>query len=164
MASLLRTWRYPINIVLLLAAIALEIFYTVCAGSCSYLRGDLFGLDLTYVGIGFAAVLIALTLLKRDSIVLCLLAAGIGVEIVLVAFQVKHDVYCPYCLAFGAIVLLLFILNIDLQKKMLIVISILCGFIVFSLFFNGRVVPTFAAERHGLPSSVEASPHVHFSV
>ena len=62
MISILRSRRYLVNVVLLLIAIGLEIFYTVCGGSCSYLRGDIFGLDLTYVGIVFAVILILLSL------------------------------------------------------------------------------------------------------
>lgn len=146
MMSMLRTWKYLINVVLLLIAIGLEVFYTVCGGSCSYLRGNIFGMDLTYVGIIFAVILIVLSLLKWDRLILVLLSAGVGVETVLVAFQVRNNVYCPYCLAFAAVILLLFILNFDVTKKGLITGSIVLGFVLFSLFFKGSVTPSYAAE------------------
>ena len=135
-----------VNVVLLLVAVGLEVFYTVCGGSCSYLRGDIFGLDLTYVGVVFAAILIGLSLLKWDRLTLVLLSAGVGVEIVLVWFQVRNNVYCPYCLAFAVVILVLFVLNFDVTKKWLITGSIVLGFFLFSLFFKGSVTPTYAAE------------------
>jgi uncharacterized membrane protein len=142
---MLRTWKYLINVLLLLIAVGLEVFYSMCAGSCSYLRGSIFGMDLAYVGILFAVVLIGLSLLKQDRLILVLLSAGVGVEIVLVAFQVRHHVYCPYCLAFAAVILLLFILNFDVRKKGLILGTAALGFVLFVLFFKGSVTPTYAA-------------------
>lgn len=147
--SILRSRKHLVNIVLLLIAIGLEVFYTVCGGSCSYLRGDIFGLDLTYVGIVFAVILIVLSLLKWDRLILVLLSAGVGVEIVLVAFQVKNNVYCPYCLAFAVVIFLLFILNFDVTKKRLAIGLIVLGFALFALFFNGSVTPSYAAEPTG---------------
>ena len=146
MLWILRTWKYQINVLLLLIAIGLEVFYSICGGSCSYLRGDIFGMNLTYVGIMFAVILIGLSLLKRDRLILVLLSAGVGVEIVLVAFQVRNHVYCPYCLAFAAVILLLFVLNFDVTKKRLIIVSVALGFVLFALFFKGSVTPTYAAE------------------
>ncbi len=136
--SILHKSKHLINILLLLIAIGLEIFYRFCAGSCSYLRGDIFGLDLSYVGIAFAVALIGLNLLKQDRLTLVLLSMAVGVEVVLVAFQVRSDVYCPYCLGFAAIMLLLFILNFESKQKILIICSIVVGFLLFALFFKGR--------------------------
>ena len=144
MLSILRKRKYLINVLFLLIAIGLEIFYSICGGSCSYLRGDIFGMDLTYVGIVFAVILIGLSLLKQDRLILVLLSAGVGVEIVLVAFQVRKDVYCPYCLAFAAVILLLFVLNFDVTQKALIAGSVILGFLLFALFFKGSVTPTYA--------------------
>lgn len=153
MLSILRTWKYLINVLFLLIAIGLEVFYSVCAGSCSYLRGDIFGLNLTYVGVTFALILIGLSLLKQDQLLLVLLSAAVGVEVVLVAFQVRKDVYCPYCLGFAAIILLLFGLNFDVRKKWLIIGSVALGFALFALFFNGSVTPTLAA-ANGVASEI----------
>jgi hypothetical protein len=119
---------------------------TVCAGSCSYLRGGIFGLDLTHVGIVFAVILIVFSLLRWDGLTLLLLSAGVGVEVVLVAFQVRNNVYCPYCLGFAAVILALFVLNFNITKKGLIVGSIILGFLLFALFFRGSVTPSYAAE------------------
>jgi len=88
---MLHTWKYPINVVLLLIAVGLEVFYSICGGSCSYLRGDIFGMNLSYVGIIFAVILIGLSLLKQDWPILSLVSAVMGVEIVLVAFQVSTE-------------------------------------------------------------------------
>jgi len=142
--SILRKWKYLINILFLLIAIGLEVFYTVCSGSCSYLKGDIFGFDLSYVGIIFAVILIGLNLLKWDLLLLAFFSAAIGVEIVLVTFQVRKDVYCPYCLGFAAIMVLLFVLNFDFRRKILITVSIVLGFLLFALFFNGRITPSYA--------------------
>ncbi len=150
----LRKWKYPTNVLLLLIAIGLEVFYTVCAGSCSFLRGDIFGLDLSHVGIVFAVILIVLNFLRWDWFIVALLSAGVGVEVVLVAFQVRHNVYCPYCLAFAAVILLLFVLNFDVRRKALMIGSIVFGFVLFALFFNGRVTPTYAEfDRHLLKAT-----------
>ena len=75
-----------------------------------------------------------------------LLSAGVGVEVVLIWFQVKNNVYCPYCLAFAAVILILFVLNLDVTKKWLVTGSIVLGFALFSLFFNGSVTPSYGAE------------------
>ncbi len=131
MLSIPRTWKYLINILLLLIAVGLEIFYNLCGGSCSYLRGDILGINLSYVGIVFAVILIALNLLKQDLTVVLLLSAAVGVEIVLVAFQVRNHVYCPYCLGFAAVMLLLFLLNFDITRKWSILGSVAVGFVLF---------------------------------
>jgi len=144
MVSILRTWKYPVNVLLLLIAIGLEVFYSVCGGSCSYLKGSIFGVDLAYVGILFAVMLIVLSLLKRHRLILTLVSAGVGVEIVLVAFQVRRGVYCPYCLAFAAVILLLFILNFDATQTPLIAGFLVLGFLLFVLFFKGSITPTYA--------------------
>ena len=66
------------------AGILTMILYTVCNTSCSYLKGDLFGVDLKYIGIGYMVVIISFALFKQAAYVRMLLAAGIGVEIYLV--------------------------------------------------------------------------------
>jgi len=91
-----------------------------------------------------------------------LLSAGVGVEIVLVAFQVRHHVYCPYCLAFAAVILLLFIVNFDGTKKGLIVGSVALGFFLFALFFKGSVIPTYAS-RNGIHLAVISKVILRYS-
>jgi uncharacterized membrane protein len=77
------------------AGILTMILYTVCDTSCSYLKGDIFGVDLKYIGVGYMTAIIAFALFKQAAYVRILLAAGIGVEIYLVAFQFREDIFCP---------------------------------------------------------------------
>jgi len=52
--------RLLLTVILAFIGIGLMIFYTICDTSCSYLRGDLFGIDLKYVGVGYMLALIVL--------------------------------------------------------------------------------------------------------
>ena len=141
--------KYPLNGILSLAAIGSMVFYSVCGGSCSYLKGSILGLDLKYAGVVFMIAIIVLSLLKRDSLLVVLLSAGIGVEAFLVAFQVKNGVYCPFCLTFGALLVLMFLLNMDFSRSWVMGFFIILGFISFVIFFKGSVIPTFAVTRAG---------------
>lgn len=96
--------KYVVNIVLSLVAVAVEVYYSICGGACSYLSGNLFGIDLQYIGIAFMALIILLSILKKDLMLVIALSAGVGVEVYLVGFQTWYDTYCPYCLAFGGVV------------------------------------------------------------
>lgn len=136
--------KYAINIVLAAIAISIIIFYTICADSCLYLKGSIFGIGLEYVGIAYMAVVIFLSIFKKDLPILMLLSAGIGVESYLVGFQIIHDTYCPYCLAFGLIIVVLFLINFDWKKRWFIVASILAGLAFFVLLFKGTTFPTYA--------------------
>jgi hypothetical protein len=129
---------------LAVAGIALVFYYAVCGESCSYLRGELFGIDLKYTGILFMAALIALSFARQEVLLLIAIAAAVGAEVFLVGFQVRNETYCPYCLMFGVTVLLLFLLNLDPSRKKLAGLSIVLGFFLFWLFFQGSVIPTYA--------------------
>ncbi len=102
-----------ITIALAVIGIVLMLFYSVCDTACTYLKGDIFGIDLKYIGIAYMLAIIAFGLSKQIALVRILLAAGIGVEVYLVAFQFREDVFCPFCLAFGAVVVLAFIVNYE---------------------------------------------------
>jgi len=52
--------KYLLNIILAVAAAGIMVFYSFCTTSCAYLKGDLLGLDLKYVGILFMMIIIAL--------------------------------------------------------------------------------------------------------
>ena len=133
-----------INVALALAGIGLVFYYAVCGESCSYLRGELFGIDLKYTGILFMAALIALSLARQELLLFFAVAAATGAEIFLVGFQVRNETFCPYCLMFGVTVLLLFLLNLDPSRKKLAGLSIVLGFFLFWLFFEGSVIPMYA--------------------
>lgn len=141
--EILTSRKYPITIALALVAIGIMVFYSFCTTSCSYLKGDLFGLDLKYVGILFMLIIIGLSAMKQDLLLLMLLSASMGVEIFLVIFQVKADVYCPFCLAFGVTMFLMFLLNIDLQRKWVMSVCIVLGYLFFLLFFIGTITATY---------------------
>ncbi len=64
-----------------------------------------------------------------------------GAEIQLVAFQIKNSTYCPSCIAFGTVIVILFLLNFDEDKKIFITASLILGFILFPIFFQGAVIP-----------------------
>lgn len=136
--------RHIANLILPLAGIAIILYYSVCGNSCAYLKGAIFGLDLTYLGIGFASLLLILTLLRREALRLFLLSAGIGTEIYLIWFQVKSGVYCPYCLLFAVVLIVLFVLNFRMSKKFLVAIAVILGLLFFTLFFEGTTRPVLA--------------------
>jgi len=139
-----RHQRHIINIVLACFAVALEIYYSLCAGSCSYLQGSIFGIDLQYVGIACMACIILLSILKKDTLLFVLICAGVGIEFYLIGFQVWYDTYCPYCLGFAAIVFILFLLNFERNRKLLAVITMVLALVLFSIFFKGSVTPTYS--------------------
>lgn len=132
------------NLILPLVGMGIIFYYSVCGNSCAYLKGAIFGLDLTYLGIGFAGLLFVLTLLRWDALRLFVLSAGIGTEIYLIGFQVKSGVYCPYCLLFAVVLIALFVLNFRVSKKVLITIAVILGLLFFTLFFEGTTRPVLA--------------------
>ncbi|MCK7512313.1 MAG: hypothetical protein MZV70_55230 [Desulfobacterales bacterium] len=52
----------------------------------------------------------------KRHFVRALLAAGLGVEVHLYAFQVQNDVYCPFCLAFSIMLITSFIINYEVPS------------------------------------------------
>lgn len=147
-----RRRRYIVNIVLACLAIALEIYYSICGGACSYLKGSIFGIDLGYVGIAYMACIMALSILKKDILLLVLISAGVGIEFYLIGFQVWHNTYCTYCLAFAAVVFVLFFLNSDRDRKMLSIVSMAFALVLFSIFFNGSLVPSYSYTLQAPPA------------
>ncbi len=136
--------RHIANLILPLVGIAIILYYSVCGTSCAYLKGTILGLNLTYLGIGFAGLLFVLTLLRQEVLRLFLLSAGMGTEIYLIGFQVKSGVYCPYCLAFAVVLIILFVLNFRVSRKLLIAIAVILGLLFFSLLFEGSTRPVLA--------------------
>jgi thiol:disulfide interchange protein DsbA len=118
----------------------------ICEDSCAYLEGYFFGLPLIYIGILYMGILFISNLLKRTEISLLLLSSGIGAEVRLLGFQIQNDVFCSYCLAFGSVVLFLFLLNFEKSKKIFISVSLVLGFILFSIFFKGSATPAYAED------------------
>lgn len=145
-SALDRLWRrkYLINTILACAAIGLEVYYSICAGACAYLRGTILGVDLQYVGMAFMASIILLSLLRKDTLLIVLISAGVGIEFYLIGFQIWYDTYCPYCLAFAAILFVLFFLNFQRGRKALCATTMVLALILFSLFFKGSLTPSYS--------------------
>jgi len=139
--------RYAVNIIFLLVGVGVVIFYTLCGDSCTYLQGGMFGIDLQYLGMAYVVVLIVSNILKRDLIILMLLSAGIGAEFFLVGYQIVHNTYCPYCLVFAAIIVMQFLFNMNVSKKLLISVFIALGFFSFFIFFKGSAFPVYGGMK-----------------
>ena len=163
--------RLIITIILAIIGIGLMAFYAVCDTSCSYLRGDIFGIDLKYVGVGYMTVIILLSLLKQADLMRMIVAAGIGVEVFLVSFQVSENVFCPFCLSFGILVLIMYLINYERfsmrnkwyqkliyvlgdakipfidQQRLPLLVMMLLGYILVSFSFSGSATPAYAADN-----------------
>lgn len=142
-AGLIGQYKNIINIVLACIATGLEVYYSICAGSCSYLRGTIFGIDLQYVGIACMALIILLSIMKQDLLIFLIISAAVGIELYLIGFQVWYDTYCPYCLAFGGIIFVLYMVNFIRQRLFYSVFFMAMGLAGFALVFKGSVVPTY---------------------
>lgn len=176
--DIIKKYRIPITIVLALTGIGLMIYYDYCDTACSYLQGDIFGIDLKWIGIAYMTVIIVFAAFKQFDFVRALLAAGLGVEVFLYAFQIQNNVYCPFCLAFSVVLILSFIINYEAspawrenQRKMwlyflgevnfpmfkikrlpLAVVALIGYFFVF-LTFTGSVTPAYGQDKiTGIPS------------
>lgn len=132
-----------INIMLSIIGIGIVSFYGICGGTCSYLKGALFGIDLKYAGFFYMIVLITLSIFKWDLLVLFSVSIALGVEAYLIGFQISYRTFCPFCLAFGIIAIGQFILNFNWSKKWYMICCISIGFLLFVFFFKGSVIPTY---------------------
>lgn len=137
-------WAAPV------IGLALMAFYAWCDTACSALQGTLLGLDLRFLGIGFMAALLGLTLLERIRPALpigplraLLLAGALGGETLLVRFQVLHQIYCPFCLAFSLCIVALFLVHHRRRYGFLTLLGFGAGLALFALFFEGSVIPLY---------------------
>jgi len=174
----IKRYRSSITIALALIGIGLMMYYDYCDTACSYLKGDLWGIDIKWVGIAFMTAIIVFAAFRQTPLVRTLLAAGLGVEVYLCAFQLQNDVYCPFCLAFSVLVIVSFIINYEtptawhdnrrrmwlyflgevnvpmlkIHKLPLLVVSML-GYLIILLSFSGSVVPAYGQDKtHNIPS------------
>lgn len=143
--------RHIITIILALVAIGIEYFYTICKTTCSPMRGDIFGIQLEYIGVAYMLATIGFSLLRKDTLLLVLLSCGVGIELYLVAFQIWHNTYCSYCLAFGAILMSQFFVNSDWKRKRLILGCMIMALFLFSLVFKAGVKPIYTEKLHFWP-------------
>ncbi len=71
-----------------------------------------------------------------------MLAAALGGEVLLVRFQIVHNTFCPYCLAFLACLIVLCACNAGRQDSWRVAGSgLLAGAIAFALWFEGTAGP-----------------------
>lgn len=173
----LQDHRMIITVVLALAAICLVLIYAVCDDACAYLRGEILGFDLKYIGVLYMISVLVLAVLKRPNYLRIILASGIGVEVYLIYFQFRENVICPFCLAFGAIVFLAFFINYEKpriieggwfnkmlhslgevsvgsadSKRVPLLIFAIVGYIFVILTFSGSTTPAYGAQRASVPS------------
>jgi uncharacterized membrane protein len=139
-----------INIAFPAIGIGSMVFYGICDTYCSSLQGWFLGVNLKVIGILYMSVLLALTLLPgswwNDSVQrlrIMLLAGALGGETLLLRFQVFHETYCPFCLAFASCILILFFTNVSKTGRYPALGAFLAGVVAFALFFEGSVVPLF---------------------
>jgi uncharacterized membrane protein len=139
-----------LDVVLPILGIGLMVFYGVCDTGCSSLQGTFLGLDLKWIGILYMAALLVLALppvSRYGTLVRTLrtmmLSGALGGEILLVRFQVVHETYCRFCLAFGLCVIVLFAAHFPKMHKWLALGALLAGIAAFALFFEGSVLPLY---------------------
>jgi thiol-disulfide isomerase/thioredoxin len=159
-------------------------YYDYCDTACSYLKGDILGIDLKYVGMIYMAGIIAFAAFKQMNYVRAMLAAGLGVEVYLYYFQIENDIYCPFCLAFSIMLILSFLINYEvpsawrenrrrmwlyflgevsfpmfkLHKLPLLLFSVL-GYLTVLFTFSGSVTPSFAQVSTGAVPSLGKGPY-----
>jgi thiol-disulfide isomerase/thioredoxin len=163
-----------ITIALSAIGIGIMAYYDYCDTACSYLKGDIWGIDLKWVGIAYMAAIIVFAAFKQAAFVRALLAAGLGVEVHLYAFQMQNNVYCPFCLAFSLTLILSFIINYEVPSawrenrrrmwlyflgevdfpmfrihKLPLLIFSLLGYLTVLLTFSGSVTPAYGQETAG---------------
>ena len=135
--------RRVANIVLPLLVLGDMILYNFCFSTCSFLKGDLLGIDMKYVGLFIPLPLIALALMRQDLLYFAAVCFGVGGEVKLVSFQLFSKIFCPYCLTAGAIIVLLLLLNFRRSRAILAAFCLVVGFLFFQLFFHAATVPVY---------------------
>ena len=179
MKDFIKKYRPFITVVLSLMGIGVMAYYDYCDTECSYLRGDILGMDLKWVGIVYMSFVILFALFKQMNFARAMLAAGLGVEVHFYAFQIQHDVYCPFCLTFSVLLILSFIVNFEIPSvwhknrsrmwlyflgevdfpmfklhKLPLLFFALLGYLTILLTFSGSVTPAYGGQdsSNSIPS------------
>ncbi len=143
--------RKSVNLILPFFAVGVVFANMICDTGCTYLSGSLFGMDLHYLGFMLAATILIFSLPMKNSDYrmvarharACLLCMAVGGGTVLLHFQWVNEIFCPFCLAYGALIFILFIFNVNRTILMAAAISFAAGLFVFALFFEGSARPVF---------------------
>ncbi len=144
-------FRKTANLILPFFAAGAVYANMICDTGCTYLYGALFGVDLHYLGFMLAAAILVFSLpLKNQGYRMiarharaCLLYMAVGGGAVLLHFQWVHEIFCPFCLAYGALIFILFMFNLNRTIPLAAAISFAAGLAVFALFFEGSAMPVF---------------------
>jgi thiol:disulfide interchange protein DsbA len=159
-------------------------YYDYCDTACSYLKGDIWGINLKWVGIAYMTAIIVFAAFKQTSFVRALLATGLGVEVHLYAFQAQNDVYCPFCLAFSVMLILSFIINYEVPSawrenrrrmwlyflgevdfpmfkvhKLPLLLFSLLGYLTILFTFSGSVTPAYGQDSTSSIPSLGKGPY-----
>lgn len=181
-----KKYRNAITIILALIGIGLMAYYDYCDTACSYLKGDIWGIDLKWVGIVYMTAIIAFAAFRQAPFVRILLAAGLGVEVHLYVFQLQNDVYCPFCVAFSVMLVTSFIINYEVPSawrenrrrmwlyflgevdfpmfrihKLPLLLFSLLGYLTILFTFSGSVTPAYGQDA---TSSVPTLGKGHYEV
>jgi thiol:disulfide interchange protein DsbA len=164
--------RKVLTVLLAGAGIALMWYYTRCEDSCAYLAGEIAGVDLKIVGIAFMSAVIIAAVAGIQQILKMMLAGGIGGEIYLIGYQFTVDIFCPYCLAFAAVLFAAFAVNYSRpgsisglsgflylpgeaklrlrgkERYFPLIAFMAAGFAFFCIMFTGSSMPAYAAEPY----------------
>lgn len=144
-----RVWLFPA-----LALVTL-IIGQLCEKWCTFIQGDILGIDLNIFGIMFYSSLIVAVVLyqrmyKRDWVlktITAIVSFGVGAEIILIKFQIDNSTYCPKCLISGIFFLAMFFVLARNLNKWIIGLLIVLGALFASLTFSGSVVPSYAGDN-----------------
>jgi archaellum biogenesis protein FlaJ (TadC family) len=134
------------TILLALVGIAVMVAYGTCSESCTYLQGSLFGVDLKYLGMLYMGLVLILGALGKDTACLVLLSVGMGGEAFLMGYQALNGIYCPFCLAFALVVVILFTIRFEKAGLRAAILFAAAGFLLFLIGFSGLVPPAYAGE------------------
>ena len=133
------------TIILAFSGIAVMAGYSLCAETCTFLHGSLFGMDLKYLRMSYMVLILITGALDKDTVCAVLLSMGAGGEVFLLCFQVVNGVYCPYCLAFAGVVFLLFMIHVRQIRLSASILFAATGFFVF-FFLSASAMPAYADE------------------
>jgi thiol:disulfide interchange protein DsbA len=134
------------TVLLALTGIGVMVAYIFCLGSCSYLKGDVLGVDLKYAGIAYMTVILILAALRQALPCLLLLAFGAGGELFLMGYQVRTGIYCPYCLVFATTVFAALFVNFERTRRGLVALIAAAGLLFFLSFFSASTTPVPVAD------------------
>ena len=92
----IKKYRSIITIALSLIAIVLMIYYDYCDTACRYLKGNIWGIDLKWVGIAYMLAIIIFAALRLSPFVKAMLAGGLGVEGTFICFSNTKQCLLPF--------------------------------------------------------------------